>query len=63
MGEVYRYGLLSFIDYILLLMILEKIKVSIETSTNIRFITSIPVTITIREALPLILKSYLAVLH
>jgi hypothetical protein len=57
------YLLLRFIGYILLLMILEKIKVSIETSTNVRFITSIPVTITLREALPLILKSYHAVLH
>jgi hypothetical protein len=57
------YLLLRFIGYILLLMILEKIKVSIETSTNVRFITSIPVSITLREALPLILKSYHAVLH
>jgi hypothetical protein len=44
-------------------MILEKIKVSVETSTNIKFIASISQTITIRELLPILLAKYLAVVR
>ena len=44
-------------------MILEKMRVAVETSTNVKFIASLPVTLTIKETLPILAKKYRAVIE
>lgn len=44
-------------------MILEKLRVAVETSTKVKFIASLPVTLTVKETLPILAKKYRAVLE